>query len=511
MIIEVKRTHLFFLLIAAGLSTIIYSEDPWSFIVLADWHGAETFATKPGDTSKAWKNSLGTIKYIKEKYGGDLIMLPGDSNAGKWDRQEFIDKLDPTLTPQEAVLHAGENCYSTMKELFQQGGYDEMLMCLGDHEIGGNSWQFGSSKFDSLDEYRETFTNGFNRNNNGSFHFNTPIGNVMSRPLGTPFATTSYAYQHKNVLFITVDAFQTSSDDTGFLDRVNGRGGEGVVSCTVAGDHLSWFESVLSEASKDSSIRRIVVQAHVPIIQPVRKINCSGQFFDDAENSAFWITMRKYNVDIYFAGEVHAVTVRKDNESNLHQIVSRGNTFSNFLKVYVTDNSIQITAYNEIGQKPRYNNNYESNGELTLFKWGTEVSFSESSGILKIVEVESSIVHLNFDEIVSLESRQVVGMIHNDSKDELVGKEIDMRGIDCLHSMPNEGSFGQLYDAQVANLEFVPGKVGEFAGSFSDSSRLALYATGPHSGGNIISYAFWMKTMKFKEMILVHYGSVFGT
>lgn len=36
-------------------------------------------------------------------------------------------------------------------------------------------------------------------------------------------------------------------------------------------------------------------------------------------------------------------------------------------------------------------------------------------------------------------------------------------------------------------------------------------ATGPHSGGNEISYALWFKTSKTsKNMILVHYGDLFG-
>ena len=70
---------------------------------------------------------------------------------------------------------------------------------------------------------------------------------------------------------------------------------------------------------KESSIRHILFQPHVPVIQPVHEITCSGQFMDYGEKSAFWKIMVKYNVDIYLAGDVHANTVTKDPDSNLLQ------------------------------------------------------------------------------------------------------------------------------------------------------------------------------------------------
>ncbi len=265
-------------ILTADVIVNIQSVEQWSFIVLADWHGAESFATKPGTNSKAWKRSLGAIKHIRETYGGDLVILPGDSNNGEWDTQDFIDKINPNFTPEEAVRQAGKNCYSTVKNLFSEGGYDLILMALGDHEIGGNAWQSGSSKMTNLDTYRETFTESFNEDSNtGEFLFKKPIGSTTSRPVGTPFSKSSYAYQHKNALFVTVDAFHTVGSN--FIDKKNGRGGEGAVTCTLTGNHLTWFGNVFREANDNSQIRHVFVQAHVPIIQPVRKMACSGQFF----------------------------------------------------------------------------------------------------------------------------------------------------------------------------------------------------------------------------------------
>ena len=179
--------------------------------------------------------------------------------------------------------------------------------------------------------FRQGFIEKFNLDQDGNFLFDDQIGEVSSRPLGTVFENTSFAYKHKNALFVTVDAFEQI--DSPFIDRSDGVGGEGVVTCTVRGDHLRWFENVLKEARKDDTIKHIFVQAHLPIVQPVRKVRCSGQFIDYGEDSEFWRFMNTYGVDVYFAGEVHANTATKSNDSNLVQIVSRGNMFNNFIKV----------------------------------------------------------------------------------------------------------------------------------------------------------------------------------
>jgi len=349
------------------LYSVTAEEEPWSFIVLADWHNAEPFARKPGNGTDPWNKLYDQIHYVKETYGGDLVVLPGDSNNGKWDTKEFAIKFESELEVRDRILQAGRNCYGTTKKLFKEAGYEHMLMAVGDHELGGNRWAPGSVKSDSLDVFRQGLYEGFNEEpTTGLFLFNKAIGSAPSRPMKTQFRQTSFAYQHKNVLFITLDAFLKLADN--FMDRELGLGGEGAMSCTVEGEHLIWFEHVLQEAKKDQTIKHIIVQAHLPIIQPVRKINCSGQFMDRGEESALWKTMVKYEVDIYLAGEVHTNTVTKDPESNLLQIVSRGNSFNNFLKIEVTHGALKVTSYNEIGPKAKNNQNYEAYGSLVLNK-----------------------------------------------------------------------------------------------------------------------------------------------
>lgn len=66
------------------------------------------------------------------------------------------------------------------------------------------------------------------------------------------------------------------------------------------------------------------------------------------------------------------------------------------------------------------------------------------------------------------------------------------------------------HNAQVANINLVPGRRGLKAASFTTFSRFAIYANGPHGAGNLISYNLWIKTTQSGEMVLVHFGSLWG-
>jgi len=439
-----------FLLISISIGFAICDES-WRFITLADWHGGEGFVKSPGMNLENGpvekKMKLETLQYLKKTFGGELVMLPGDSNGGHWDGPEMVKRINESnlTTTEDIVLKAGDNCYRTIRLLFKEGGYPTMLMTTGDHEYGGNPWNPNTTHLRVQPQFRETYQRNFNRDTQtGQFLFSEPIGSSPSRPLGTPFENTSYAYRYKNALFITLDAFRLIDDYTQkFWDKSTGRGGQGAVTCTIDGKHLDWLENVLKEARRDLTIKHIFVQAHVPVLQPVRKVNSSGQFMDDAEKSEFWNIMRKYSVDVYFAGEVHTNTATKDEESNIVQIVSRGNFFNNFLTVDLTDTSIHITSYNEIGVLPQNNNNYEAWGDLIIDKSGSETQIL-SSGSLELLDIRAPLIHFAFDEISQLEnSRQVLALNHDDHKTTLVARKITIRGIECRYSMYNHGSFGR--------------------------------------------------------------------
>jgi hypothetical protein len=137
----------------------------------------------------------------------------------------------------------------------------------------------------------------FNVDFNEEPRYNGTIGNAPTRLFNSTFSDTVYAYVHKNTMIVTVDVFYQESP---FVEIAP----SGTVAMRVTGDQLDWLDSVLGEARKLPEIKHIFVQGHTPVLHPVRKNRSSGQMLENEERSELWKTMRKHNVDIYFAGEV---------------------------------------------------------------------------------------------------------------------------------------------------------------------------------------------------------------
>lgn len=97
----------------------------WRMIVLSDWHLGEkyVFDTKPDEV----ENDIKIIKLLKESYGGDFIMIPGDTNAGFWSTDSFHEKMNNDLgyniSKERAVLMGGQRCYNGLLSSFRKGGY----------------------------------------------------------------------------------------------------------------------------------------------------------------------------------------------------------------------------------------------------------------------------------------------------------------------------------------------------------------------------------------------------
>lgn len=426
--------------------------DPFSMIVIADFHGAETFSYNPDtDTNQFYQNYKSTLSHIRETYGGDVVLIPGDSNEGRWFEQYYIQQHFNGKSPSEAVYQAGINCYSTLRKLFNQAGYNKLFMAIGDHELGDNGWFVSKIvKTNVQKDFRQSFRDGFNTNKtDGSFYYNGIFKyenlEVPSTPWGTDHEKLSYAYQFKNVLIVTIDIYEQAATNTNYFDRQNGRGGEGTVTGNMSGVHLAWFEKVLKIAKHDSSgIKHIIVQSHLPIKGPVRKVQSSVMNVDDGVYSELWKLMVTYNVDVYLAGEVHSTTAIKDNKSNLVQIVSRGNRLNNFLKIVVKDDKLHIRHYKEVGSKPQNNNKYEKNGELVIHKSGTTRKII-STGALRLINSKKELLRYDFEEMVPLVSRQVTGLYQRNGEEfiSIIANSTIIRGITSTLSMPNLGAFGR--------------------------------------------------------------------
>ena len=86
-------------------------------------------------------HDVAIIQYLKDNYRGEVLMIPGDTNAGFWDKDSFVEQMrlflgDESLSRQQTVLEAGDRCYSGLLSSFRYGGYSNVLVAIGDHELG---------------------------------------------------------------------------------------------------------------------------------------------------------------------------------------------------------------------------------------------------------------------------------------------------------------------------------------------------------------------------------------
>eukprot|EP00979_Chaetoceros_neogracilis_P001571 scaffold271_cov113-Chaetoceros_neogracile.AAC.1 len=61
---------------------------------------------------------------------------------------------------------------------------------------------------------------------------------------------------------------------------------------------------------------------------------------------------------------------------------------------------------NEIGEKQRWNGDYEESGHLTIDKSNSSNTIVSSSGELELIDPDSSLIKFDFEEILPLGSRQ---------------------------------------------------------------------------------------------------------
>ena len=291
----------------------------WRSLILSDWHQGEkyVFSNRPDEIL----NDVNVTHFLKNTFGGELLLIPGDTNAGFWSTESFrklmSEDVGYDVTNEFAVHEAGRRCYKGVLDTFRKGGYWRVLIAVGDHEAGDNPWKAKTKKSYLLPDFMGTFENNINHGIDNEFLYDDQIGETSSRPFGTVFEGTSYAHIHKNTLIVTVNVLYQEDPEKSISDT-------GTVTGSINGAHLEWFELILEEGQAHTDVKHIFVQGHFPALFPVRKVQSSGIYMDGHDDSDFIEAMRKNNVDIYFAGEVHLNTVTKDEDSNLIQITSRG-------------------------------------------------------------------------------------------------------------------------------------------------------------------------------------------
>lgn len=473
--------------------------DRWRFINIPDYHNAEGFVNVWGKAPEGYStpreqriaDQTEFFRQMKERYGGELITMPGDCNGGHWYRENYLKQFRSHpgyagYDTKRVILESSKLCYQGMLDIVHNGGYDNFLMAVGDHELGDNPWGKGSEVAKHIATFRQGFANAFTLDKNGQPRFTEKIGNALPRPVGTIYEHTSNAVQYKNVLFVTLDIFR-------FDDKDKTLGDQGVIKGDIEGKHLAWFESVLSEAQKIPSIRHIVVQSHLPIIYPVRRYASSGMMTDKNESEKILGILRKYKVDLYLAGEVHMNTVTKDPKSDLIQLVARGNNLSNMTLVDVENDKLLITAFHQNGDQL---------GSLSIDKSSSETTI-EGSGSLKPIHPKGLQIHWSFDK--QLDTTQYKNSIEGAFPKQ--GKHNPlMSTIADPVAYLNDGGFNSDYSLIGGNAIQAEGILGG-AVDISASTNLFALAMGPMDYGYERTVACWIKTTAAGRRLILNSGS----
>lgn len=133
--------------------------DFWRFIVLSDWHSAEKYVF--GDRVEDIMQDEKVISYLSNNYGGEFVLIPGDTNNGGWTQRSFQKKFlqeigKDKMSAENIVLEAGRRCYGGMLRTFRVAGYSQVLLAHGDHEAGDNACKYFSSEYVILNKHKNS-------------------------------------------------------------------------------------------------------------------------------------------------------------------------------------------------------------------------------------------------------------------------------------------------------------------------------------------------------------------
>ncbi len=444
------------------------SSDKWTFISHPDWHtgDGELRDQGPRDLTNQHK-VLGDMASFKPEF----LLLTGDMVGGNWLSDEFWLKYAPGGSLEDLVRTCGEICYNGINNRFREFGFDRLIGCLGDHELGDQNWDPESRKSNAVKYFKEAFSRAYTLDSAGNSLYDGFIGQIPQRPVGTPYEHTSNAFIHKNVMVVTIDIY-TFESPSERLDSVRG-----TVSLDITGDHYKWLDQVLSAGNQIDSVDFIIVQCHHPVLLPIRKHQTSHMTVLNEENSNLWKLLRKHNVDLYYAGEVHALTPSVDQESGIIQIVHGsflGSPTHNYLVAEVEKGRLTL-----LSREKTVENEYQYNttGKLVIDKRSGKKEVS-GSGALEPIDRNGLLIHYAFENT------------------EFPGR------------ISNNGEFGpNLYYGNNTGLNYVTGVSGngvefiEGGGSFSKS-----FGINPFHADLARSFSCWIKTASTRRMTLISTG-----
>ncbi|MBE0679106.1 MAG: metallophosphoesterase [Bacteroidales bacterium] len=441
----------------------------WTFASYPDFHSGD-WDLREDLNPDAFSDQHKVIADIAS-FNPEFLLLTGDMIGGMWLNNEHLRKKYGAEEDLKKFIHScAVICYEGVNSRFAEHGL-KVYGCVGDHEVGDQNWEVNSIKSLAVRYFKEAFASAYTLGSKGESLFTGLIGSVPQRPAGTPYENTSYAFIHKNVMVVTVDIF---TQDSPFVPLHPVRG---TVYPDITGGHQKWLDDVLEAGNSIDSVDFIIVQSHFPVLLPVRKHQTSHMTVLNEEESAFWNILKKHKVDVYLAGEVHALTPSIDNQGGIIQIVHGSfnnypNPLLNYLITEVSDDKLTIFS-----REKKYENDFhfQTTGQLIIDKTSGEKVIS-GAGALTPVDREGLLVHYGFEDLAA--------RIENTG---LFGPKI-LYGISSGVKV-TDGIIGQ-------GIEFPAG-----AEAYSKS-----FGVNPFHADMARTFACWIKTVSGGRMTLITTG-----
>jgi 3',5'-cyclic AMP phosphodiesterase CpdA len=355
----------------------------WRIVSMPDFLNADiadlsTLSTYDGgaNSTNGWHETA--VSYVLDQVADekpDFVLVAGDLVNGHWyddaDHRAIFGPCTDVETKRASVQKAGDFYYARWRQRMDERGL-VFHAAVGDHDIGDNPWPAGDDRSSLLPTYRSVYASYITRSQGVSRYDN--------RPTGTPYADTAYAFQHRNVLVVTVDVFHQSDPSTQLSS-------EGTVEMVVEGDQLDWLKRVLAHARADSTVDHVIVQGHLPVLWPVRGQSSSMMHMAGGAASPFWQALKDYGVTLYLAGEVHDMTAAAD--GGVDQIVHGGimgyapNT--NYLLINVDGKRLDLTLKRlNLGNDPSQGQLWQMNYNRPNAKYEVDPAGYQVVGTLTI-------------------------------------------------------------------------------------------------------------------------------
>ena len=435
------------------IGILIQDASAWTFGCNQDWHNGDG-AVLGGQTSI--NTAQAAELQIMKDISCDFVLYTGDMVEGFWLTDAVKAKYSPYSTLEDLVLKVGKVAYGDF--LRKPAAYGlKAIGCIGDHEVGDNSAPVGTEHAQAIPYFKKAFAREFTLDANGNTLYGGTIGGIPLRPVGTSYENTSFAFVQNNMLIISPDVAHFEGPNIAIPGSL-----DGTLEWEILGSHAAWFDSVCAAGRRTAGIDFIVVQAHCPVLSPICKQSTSSRYVRGHDTSAFWKIMRKYNVDVYLAGEVHALSSNIDTVSKTVQLVGGGspnltNAYSSFFVFDVAGKKMTISLYETVNQT------YQVTGTMVIDKQGATKTIT-SNGPITPIDKAGILLHYTFDRSTASQPFLCTGQFS-----------------------PKE------FPGPATNISIVPGILGS-AASFSSSSYIRSFEQNPLDNDMARSFSAWVKT-----------------